>query len=173
MKTCTRCNISKSVDEFSPRQGGYASRCRACCLAVYHERYEPTPGSQRRKSDWETRTKVCSKCEVRKSFDDYSKRAGRKDYQSYCKACDAIYQRTKRLGITNDEFLAIMAQQADACGACGDLLRMGTGQYAVDHCHKTGRVRGVLCGNCNLALGHLKDDPRRILALVEYLDAAA
>lgn len=131
-----------------------------------------TPRAQRRMSDWETRTKVCSKCEVRKSFDDYSMRGGRKDYQSYCKACDAIYQRTKRLGITNDEFLAIMDRQSQCCAACGDWLMMGIGKYAVDHCHTTGRIRGVLCGHCNIALGHLKDDPDRITALLGYLNAS-
>lgn len=63
----------------------------------------------------------------------------------------------------------LLALSEGACDSCGDLweptmLR----RHHVDHNHTTGEVRGILCNNCNIALGHLKESEERILALLEY-----
>lgn len=50
------------------------------------------------------------------------------------------------------------------CDVCGS-----DGTICIDHCHTTGVIRGFLCTSCNVTLGHMKDDPERLLALVEYL----
>lgn len=41
----------------------------------------------------------------------------------------------------------------------------------IDHCHKTGKIRGILCGRCNVTIGYFKDDPDRLLLAAEYLEA--
>lgn len=172
MKQCTRCKRTKPLTEFSPRKGvpdGRAYRCKTCQNEVVKDAYVPTERSQRRRSDWETRTKVCSTCNVRKSFDDYSKRAGRRDYQSYCKSCDSDYQRLKKYGLSKQGFDELLEQQDGCCASCGDVITFGTGKFAVDHCHGSGQVRGILCSQCNLALGYLKDDPDRISRLLAYI----
>jgi hypothetical protein len=64
--------------------------------------------------------------------------------------------RRKLYGLTPEDFAALLAQQHNACGICE---RPFTRQPCVDHCHITGLVRGLLCGGCNLALGHLEDNP--------------
>jgi hypothetical protein len=51
------------------------------------------------------------------------------------------------------------------CLSCRDV----TEKLVVDHDHESGEVRGLLCGPCNLALGHAKDDPARLVALAKYL----
>ena len=57
------------------------------------------------------------------------------------------------------------------CSACGkDCSKPG--QMHVDHCHSTGRVRGVLCFNCNAALGHVGDSIKRLNMLVDYINAS-
>jgi hypothetical protein len=74
-------------------------------------------------------------------------------------------QKLARLyGLTRTEFLAL----GDTCNACG--ARANGKALAVDHDHGTGRVRGLLCLSCNIAMGMVKDDRARLLALVGYLD---
>ena len=68
-------------------------------------------------------------------------------------------------GITPEEYDAIEAAQFGRCAACG----IKSDRLQVDHCHDTGKIRGLLCGNCNSALGHAKDDVDRLMALVAYL----
>ncbi|MFD6915076.1 MULTISPECIES: endonuclease VII domain-containing protein [Streptomyces] len=60
---------------------------------------------------------------------------------------------------------AIIAAQGGVCYLC---LRAPA--VHVDHCHKTGRVRGVLCLNCNVGVGLFKEDPERMRRAAEYLE---
>ena len=58
-------------------------------------------------------------------------------------------------------------QAGDPCDACGRRVESMT----IDHCHESGRVRGLLCKPCNFALGIVEDDPARLRALADYLEA--
>jgi hypothetical protein len=61
-------------------------------------------------------------------------------------------------GITDVEYEKILEGQGRVCKICGS-DNPGRGKYfCVDHCHKTGKVRGLLCDNCNKGLGHFKDN---------------
>lgn len=70
-----------------------------------------------------------------------------------------------RQGITRAERDRIKARVTD-CQVCGADL---TGYSALDHCHATGALRGVLCRKCNTGLGMFEDDPARLLAAAAYL----
>ena len=65
---------------------------------------------------------------------------------------------------------ALLLAQNSCCAACGDDQPGSSHGWCVDHCHQTGKTRGILCHHCNVALGHTRDDPRRLLALVTYLE---
>lgn len=73
-------------------------------------------------------------------------------------------------GITADEYQALYKHQGGRCYIC----RRATGarkRLAVDHCHTTGMVRGLLCGTCNRkVIGHLRDDPEALRRAAEYLE---
>ena len=60
--------------------------------------------------------------------------------------------------------------QEGRCGCCGTHQSEQKRSMAVDHCHETGDVRGLLCGSCNLALGKLGDNLDGVLNLVNYLE---
>lgn len=75
----------------------------------------------------------------------------------------------KQYGIDLDIYNRMLNEQNHQCKICECvLINM---QINVDHCHKTGKVRGILCSRCNLVLGHLKDDINIAKKLLNYLCA--
>lgn len=87
-----------------------------------------------------------------------------------CKACRIITQRERTLGVTQEQYLEMHRKQQGRCGIC--LKRLRSRHYkafAVDHCHTTGAVRGLLCSNCNTGLGLFKDDIQSLLRAIEWV----
>lgn len=72
-----------------------------------------------------------------------------------------------KYGLALEEYEALLVAQHNRCAACDDEL---VGRCHLDHCHETGKIRGVLCSGCNVALGHVKDDIKRLMALIRYLE---
>jgi hypothetical protein len=77
------------------------------------------------------------------------------------------YKLKNRYGISTDEYDALWIEQLGLCAICGDKLPGYQGQ--VDHCHLTGRVRGILCGPCNRGIGCLQDNPEIVDRASSYL----
>jgi len=80
------------------------------------------------------------------------------------------YQLKAKYGITLEDYDAILEEQAGLCAICftpAEDERFGV--LCVDHCHDTGRVRGLLCRCCNSGLGKLRDDPELCLQAYKYL----
>lgn len=75
----------------------------------------------------------------------------------------------KEFGITLVQYNEILAAQNYSCKGCSRHENEFKRHLHVDHCHSTMRVRGLLCGACNTALGLLKDSPMTLLNLVDYL----
>jgi 5-methylcytosine-specific restriction endonuclease McrA len=76
-------------------------------------------------------------------------------------------QALRRFGLTPQEYDDMAARQNHSCAVCGE---KDTKALAVDHDHDTGRVRGLLCGKCNTALGLMNDSIRRLRLAVDYLE---
>lgn len=78
----------------------------------------------------------------------------------------------RRYGMTVEEYRQRVSTQQGRCAICGD--EPGTGKRLhVDHDHESGAVRDLLCGPCNHAIGHAKDDPARLRAMASYLERHA
>lgn len=81
----------------------------------------------------------------------------------------------KRFGITLDDYERMMEAQNGVCKICKgpetaiDRRSAQPRALAVDHCHETGRARGLLCSNCNTALGLLQEDPDLFHEAAKYL----
>lgn len=105
---------------------------------------------------------TCTKCSGEKPgtsefFPLHNKKQNGLD--SWCRACRGNYRSEirrgsfRRFGYSDDFVKGLTAvKECTICGVFGKSL-------AVDHCHKTGKIRGVLCFDCNLGLGKFKDDP--------------
>jgi Recombination endonuclease VII len=131
--------------------------------------------------------KLCGKCGKVKSKDQFSRnRSKNNKCQHYCKQCMKEYTRQRislqdnndkqlwyNYGITRAEYNALSEEQHGLCASCGNEERgMMNGKHkslAVDHCHVTDAVRGLLCADCNTALGHLRESPERVEALLVYI----
>lgn len=72
----------------------------------------------------------------------------------------------KKYGITLEQYEALRMRQDYKCGIC----KKETKVLAVDHCHVTGKVRGLLCKPCNSGIGFLNDDIDLIKSALEYLN---
>jgi len=75
-------------------------------------------------------------------------------------------------GLSPEKFEALKIVAGNKCQVCNRPWQNGYGRHVIDHCHKTGKVRGILCGPCNRALGLLGDDENRIKSLLKYLCVA-
>ena len=134
------------------------------------------------------RTKQCSKCEEIKAKTDFSSDKTKKDgLQSSCKDCASVshkeyYQANKekmeeyrlkyKFGITQDEYDLNLELQDDACKICKVDASEFTSKLAVDHCHTTGELRGLLCPSCNTGLGQFRDNIEFLKEAIEYLQTS-
>ena len=142
----------------------------------------------------EQKTKRCNACKQTLSVEKFSRRLN--GYQHLCKPCQSVYQKNyvrklnpekrakanrkwrliKIFGITPEQFDQMLEDQNHVCAVCKNserLITHSTGKPAplsVDHCHKTGRVRALLCNRCNTTLGKVADDPHLLRHLADYLE---
>lgn len=118
-------------------------------------------------------SKTCSKCGKEKPLlAFYTARRGALGRAAACKSCSSLQARTWRYGITADQWADLQVVQQGCCAICERPL--GDGYYTtLDHCHSTGRVRGLLCQNCNAGLGKFLDSPDILIRAAEYLLAHA
>ena len=73
----------------------------------------------------------------------------------------------RKYGISIEDYELMFKSQKGLCGIC--YLPSGDRNFDIDHCHSTGKVRGLLCRSCNVMIGHSKDDPILLLGAVDYL----
>lgn len=126
--------------------------------------------------------KVCKTCNVEKSKDSFYL------HNRACKACCTLkayewrsknpeaVKKTRRkaklkkyYGISLDEYDKMLANQNGVCAVCSK--EHTRRPLNVDHCHSTGKIRGLLCDKCNMALGLLEDSKEIIQNLERYLNA--
>lgn len=82
----------------------------------------------------------------------------------------------KRRGLTVEQYERMVVSQGGVCAICAEKQRPQRTRWAVterltiDHCHKTGRVRGLLCHRCNMSIGKFNDDSVLLRKAAEYLE---
>jgi hypothetical protein len=79
------------------------------------------------------------------------------------------WYRMKHYGISAEEVDALFLSQGSRCAICQSPEPTGTRNWHVDHCHKTKKIRGILCQNCNWCLGYAKEDPEVLERMAFYI----
>lgn len=79
-------------------------------------------------------------------------------------------ERARRYGLFPGQLQDLQAACEDRCWVCGQPESVPGRSLAVDHDHRTGQVRGLLCTRCNMVIGRMQEDPATLRAMADYLD---
>lgn len=160
-KVCSSCKIEKTSSDFcknSNRKDGLHHACRICARKAY-KKYS----SKNRSKINATHKKYClkNKEKIRLLHKKEYQKNRAQYYNSYIK---------RTYGISIEEKNKIKIKQDFKCWICKDHEKNLTRGLVIDHNHKTGKIRGLLCQLCNSALGKFKEDRAAILNAVKYLE---
>ena len=152
----------------------FIKKCSSCGIPKPVGDFYPSPGGRR------GRDAYCKECRRDR---DRARSASRSKMVLRMKAKDPFYYRRKKLlkmyGITHEQYEQMYAKQRGLCAIClkpeARCLYGGLSKLVVDHNHKTGRVRALLCHRCNVALGTVENEEfvKKALAYLERYDEAA
>ena len=134
-------------------------RCKACCvvkpLSEFSERTENACGYRLQ----------CKQCVREYNAARFRQLKATGKYRAFRRS-----QTLKAYKISPAEYAALLHEQSGVCAICKCPPPDGM-SLCVDHDHKTGNVRGLLCKPCNLILGNASDNPDRLLEAASYLEA--
>lgn len=142
-KCCSHCNKIQDINLFNKdknRPGGRSSWCRNCTTKWSRENYKKNSSKLLKASKlWRLRNPL-----------------------------NRLSNKLKAYNLTLAQYEDMRERQAYCCAVCGIPEAALHNRLSVDHCHVTGRVRSLLCSNCNTAFGLLKENNRIIKYLLEY-----
>lgn len=125
--------------------------------------------------------RTCTTCGEFKSAEYYTLNRDTRSFggismRSKCKPCEELRKwksdMKRRYGITYQEYCDMLDAQNGRCAICESEDAQSSRTYGklfIDHCHTTGKVRGLLCSKCNHALGQLNDDVGLLNKAIAYL----
>lgn len=118
---------------------------------------------------------VCGRCKVDKEPTEFGNfKRGRDGLSSRCKECCAEVSREKNLmknyGLSSADYSRMFKEQGGVCKVCGKPESAKRRSLAVDHCHSSGKIRGLLCQGCNVSLGRFNDDIALLKNAIRYLE---
>lgn len=194
MKTCGKCHETKPLKDFSPSnmsKDGRQNYCKPC--AAQHRREERIIKREGKKTckrcgeikplqdfyakryggeRYQSWCKVCQKAAIISGYNNdpekhaaYNREWGRKN-----KGRKADIALKTRLGVPHGTYERMLAEQGGQCAICGT-TNPGSriNRFHVDHAESTGRVRGLLCGRCNMGIGQLFHDEAHMAAALAYI----
>ena len=149
MKICSKCKISKPLSEFykdKTNNDGLYSSCKLCkktsAVALYHgpTGYKYKERAKRwRRDNRNKHLLTLFKCKLKRDYN-----------------------------ITYNQYMEILASQNNVCAICNKPCPTGN-RLSIDHCHSTGKIRGLLCTKCNPGLGYFSDDISLLYKAADYL----
>lgn len=197
LKRCRGCGLDKPLDDFHRTKkstSGRVARCRACLSAAYMERPVVEPAMEGERRCWDCgitkhitefprhrrepngRHQLCKRCHANRERD--RRLANPEEFLERRRTIGKAYELRRLYGITKDEYVALVEAQGGGCAICGATAEQAGRHLCVDHDHSCcpGRkqscgkcIRGLLCSNCNRAIGWLKDDPDLADRAARYL----
>jgi hypothetical protein len=154
-KVCSTCKVEKEITEFSKdrtEKDGYTYSCKVCRNKRYNEWAKENKDKVRERN--------AKKSESRQAYYQ-SERGIESSRRAHLK---------RKYNMTLEEYDVILESQNGVCDICKEPESYGRASFlAVDHCHNDETIRGLLCNNCNRAIGLLKDNIEVLENAVKYL----
>lgn len=170
------CGNIKTIQGNSLRSGNTGScGCRKKVNLSKYENDHCKVLRQTRTGYWEIQCKHCGEKheqharEIRKNVKTRSCKTYRPHNWSGLDKRDAIIRR--QYGISLEQYNTLIKEQRGGCAICGKAKESDGRKLSIDHDHKTGMVRGVLCYSCNKGLGLFYDNEQLLLNAQAYLSA--
>lgn len=142
--------------------------------------------------------KKCGECGVwfpKNSQYFYERKEGADGFRDTCKECRVKYRyknaerikqyetehkkerKTAKLkrdyNLSLNEYNIMLEKQNNNCCICGEILKLGSGGCAIDHCHLNNKIRGIVCQPCNVTMGLLKENIDTLKSMITYLEKHA
>jgi hypothetical protein len=161
VKRCSGCGEDKPSSGFSRARrsrDGLQTYCKAC-----HRRYYEDNRERLR--------------EQHRNYQELHRDRLRAHHQAYYQQNRESFRWSalmRNYGVSADDYVRILAEQGGRCAICaGPPCGPGAkgGFYHIDHDHRTGAVRGLLCHHCNAGLGHFRENPEQIRKAAAYLES--
>lgn len=156
-KVCSSCGISKNLSKFYKSKGGLYgvhSHCSIC-------QQKSASKWMREHPDYPAKWRSKHRGSVKESY-----RKWKESNPERVKEIQRNWKRRKKYGMSAEEYEILCKSQNYRCAIC-----RGGGVLAVDHCHASGKYRGLLCLGCNKGLGFFQDSLEFLKKAVEYLES--
>jgi len=187
-KTCKKCGVEKPFSDFiteKNRNDGITSGCRVCVNARRRLKIRRRVAKP---------VKTCTRCGIEKPLAEFAKHKYAKidGHLNQCSVCRNKYQSDygkknrvrrreyvrfhsrkhvlkKQYKLTIEDYTNLYNSQGGKCAICDKEIALMAHSTHVDHCHISGKVRGVLCRLCNQGLGSFKDNEESLRKAINYL----
>lgn len=113
------------------------------------------------RKEWRKKNPTKARKQTREAYRTWSKKEGNKEKKRVAKML-RVY------GLTQDGFMLLVSSQGGRCAICDGVFESRRDTH-IDHDHKTGKLRAILCAFCNRGLGSFRDDPVRLIKAARYL----
>ncbi|HEX6312004.1 MAG TPA: endonuclease VII domain-containing protein [Acidimicrobiia bacterium] len=157
-KRCRRCGETKPLDAYyrdRAARDGHRPECKACTGARRRAWYRANREREiRRVVSWQQRNR-----------DYYNER--QREYRRENREAERLGHLRRTFGLTLEDYERALTAQLGRCAICR--RKPGTISLHVDHDHRNGKVRGLLCFRCNGGLGQFKENPAQLVRAAEYL----
>lgn len=161
------CKNEKCKKIFHPHKRPKDTQGKFCSIECWYDHNY----SHRNKMDNEGNIceRKCSKCKLFLPIENFSntgkEKDGEKTKQSICKKCISLKSYTRRYPNIEADLIIFLKSGNAFCESCKE-----TDDLHIDHCHISGKIRGILCGACNRSLGLVKENAQTLRNLANYIE---
>jgi hypothetical protein len=168
-KKCTKCGEVKDLDQFTKDKryaDGRYSQCKSCKNGYFRDHYQENQA--------EIKARKLREYHANRETILAKKRAAYPLDVSKHRYRNQVQNLKQNFGISIEQYQEMFDAQGGVCSICGkpETAKSNRGELkmlAVDHDHKTGKIRGLLCQKCNNGIGHFEDNGNLLLRAIRYL----